>query len=259
MFSKLQYFLVRKTGIAVKKQWVSWTSINLFYPRARLYFGNWLPSGAYKEIFVQHRYRPPIPLPEGARIVDGGANIGISALYFLTNFPKARIEAYEASPPAFDLLHQTLNSLAIDRSHYKLINKALHTSDDPVGFFVVPDCASALNASISGRDSLYRLGEKIKVEAIDFRKVLREPVDFLKLDVEGHEYELLDLAEVSPASVRSMAVEFHDLKQNRQKFISLINRFRDQGYIVESVTEEEISLSDDDLFRDEVVLKVYAP
>ncbi len=259
MISRLQYFLVRKVSLAVKKQWVSWTSLNLFHPNARLHFGNWLPSGAYKEIFVQHSYRPPTPLTKGARIVDGGANIGISALYFLTNFPQAQVEAYEASPTAFDLLKGTLKSSQISQDHYKLINQALHTSDGSISFFVLPHCASALNASISGRDSLDRLGEKIEVEAVDFRKVLLNPVDFLKLDVEGHEYELLTLPEVSPSSVKSMAVEFHDLKENRQKFIGLINKFRDQGYKIEYATGKEISLSDDDLFCDEVILKIFTP
>ncbi len=257
LFPKLQYFLIRRTGVAVKKQWVDWTSLKLFHPNARLHFGNWLPSGAYKEIFVQHSYRPPVPLGEGARIIDGGANIGLSSLYFLANFPTARIEAYEASPAAFDLLQQTIRSLKLDPARYTLINKALHSSDDTINFFVLPHTASALNASISGRDSLDQLGEQIEVAAVDFRKILEKPIDFLKLDVEGHEYELLDLPEISPSTIRSMAVEFHDLQQNRDEFVSLVSRFRDQGYRVESVEGNEISLLDDKLFCDEIIIKIF--
>lgn len=250
---------MRKASLAVKKGWVSWDSLKLIHPNARLHYGNWIPSGAYKEIFVQNSYRPPVPLGDGARIVDGGANIGISALYLLTNYPQARLEAYEASPTAFELLQKTVQSSNINSDRYSLINKALHTKDDAIDFFVLPHCASALNSSISGRDSLDELGEKIQVDAVDFRKVIEKPVDFMKLDVEGHEYELLSLPEVSPATIRSMAVEFHDLAQNRQKFTDLFDKFRDQGYLVESLSGHEISLKDKDLFRDEIILRIYVP
>ncbi len=259
MFPKLQYFLVRKASVAIKKQWVGWTSLKLFHPSARLHFGNWLPSGAYKEIFVRHSYRPPIPLGKGARIVDGGANIGLSSLYFLANFPEARIEAYEASPAAFDLLQRTIKSSRNDPERYVLENKALHTADDTVSFYVLPHTASALNASISGRDSLDELGEKIEVDAVDFRKLLEKPIDFLKLDVEGHEYELLNLPEVSPSTIRSMAVEFHDLELNKEKFLNLMDGFRDQGYQIETLAGSEFSNPGNELPSDEIILKIFVP
>ncbi|MCW9035482.1 MAG: FkbM family methyltransferase [Rhodospirillales bacterium] len=258
MFARLQNFLIRKVGIAVKKNWINWTSLRIFYPYARLHFGSWMPSGVYKEIFRKHCYQPPISLPDNARIIDGGANIGLSVLYFLTKFPQAHVEAYEANPDTYDLLKKTIGSSKTDQRRYQLFNKALHTSDGTVKFFTLPDCPASLNASISGRDSLDQDGIEIEVEAVDFRRILEKPVDFLKLDVEGHEYQLLTLPEVTPKSIRSMIVEFHDLEQNKENFINLINQFYGLGYEVKTLEGEEVSLSDSTLFGKDILLKIYA-
>jgi len=105
---------------------------------------------------------------------------------------------------------------------------------------------------------LNQQGTEIEVEAVDYRKILEKPIDFLKLDVEGHEYQLLILPEVTPKSIRSMIVEFHDLEQNKEKFINLINQFYGLGYDVKTLEGQEISLSDNSLYGEDILLKIYA-
>ncbi len=57
----------------------------------------------YGEIFGQRIYQfaSPNPVPY---IIDGGANIGLSALYFKRLFPQSRVVAFEPDPAIYQLL-----------------------------------------------------------------------------------------------------------------------------------------------------------
>ena len=59
----------------------------------------------YKEIFEDQCYlRHGITLPEGATVVDIGANIGLFSLFVLSRSPTAKIYAFEPAPAVYDLL-----------------------------------------------------------------------------------------------------------------------------------------------------------
>jgi len=82
LLADAQNFIVRRYGVLVKKGLIKRERLNLYYPRSRLHFGNWLPEAAYKDVFVKNHYDGPISLGPGARIIDGGANIGLSSCIF---------------------------------------------------------------------------------------------------------------------------------------------------------------------------------
>ena len=85
----------------------------------------------YNAIFQQQIYRfetrKAAPL-----IIDGGANIGLSVLYFKRSFPHCRILAFEPDPNSFRLL--TKNCAAFDLDNVELIPKALWTQEGVVRF-----------------------------------------------------------------------------------------------------------------------------
>lgn len=133
------------------------------------------------EIFVDDAY-PTAALPPAARtIVDAGANIGATVRLFRTLYPDARIVALEPDPLTFELCRHNV-------------------SDDPN--------VSLRQGAIAGREGTLRLarlrgeswgtsiaadGDGFTVEATTLDALLREtgPVDLLKLDIEGAEWDVL--------------------------------------------------------------------
>ncbi|MFG1610398.1 amino acid adenylation domain-containing protein [Actinoplanes sp. NPDC049265] len=70
---------------------------------------------AYQEVFEWEAYtRGGGLIPEGARIVDVGAGIGMFAMYASTRAPGVRVLAAEATPGTFDLLRQNMSLHAVD-------------------------------------------------------------------------------------------------------------------------------------------------
>src|SRR5258706_10771593 len=59
--------------------------------------------GIYSDIFVQEPYRFRCET-ETPLIIDGGANVGVSTLYFKRLFPRSRVIAFEADPQTFEAL-----------------------------------------------------------------------------------------------------------------------------------------------------------
>ncbi|MFJ6694634.1 FkbM family methyltransferase [Streptomyces sp. NPDC091272] len=63
----------------------------------------------YEEIFVQQAYLPEgMTLPEGATVIDVGANIGMYSLFVHTMFPTAKVYAFEPMPPVLEKLSANL-------------------------------------------------------------------------------------------------------------------------------------------------------
>lgn len=259
ILTDIQHFFLRVAGLALKIGFTNRSRIRLFHPAARLYFGNWLPVGAYKDIFVTDHYRCPVPLGDGARIIDGGANIGLSSLYFLQRYPTAQVDSYEANPPTVALLEKTLASANFAVGRYTVHGKALHTQTGQLPFYADPDVPSALNSSITGRDNLKERGARIDVPAIDIRSLLTTPIDLLKLDVEGHEYQLLDIAEIAPDTVRAMIIEFHEMDDHRDACESIFSRFRKAGYVIDCADLPELNLALPTSWTGTHIIRIFIP
>jgi len=87
----------------------------------------------YREVFLNNEYffesntNKPI-------IVDCGANIGTSTLYFKTLFPKSTILAFEANPVTFQMLEK--NVRANDLKDVFIYNIALASTDGFLPFYM---------------------------------------------------------------------------------------------------------------------------
>ena len=85
----------------------------------------------WKEIFVDEIYRfscsAPIPV-----ILDLGANIGLSVLYFKRLFPACRIYAYEPDPYIFEILQRNVTEFHL--TDVTLVNEAVAEFSGELGF-----------------------------------------------------------------------------------------------------------------------------
>lgn len=188
-------------------------------------------ANLFREIFLLREYAFSCDHPP--RILDCGSNVGMSVLFFKHHFPDARIDAFEPDAEAFGHLEANVsrNGLADVTLH----RSAIYNREGEVDFCSAaePDTSSRLEMSIFPSS----LGEKeVKRDPVPctcLSSQLDEPVDFLKLDVQGAEYAVLK--EVSAKGrldrIREMVIEYHyDPVQNPLgKILSLLE---DAGFYV---------------------------
>jgi FkbM family methyltransferase len=163
----------------------------------------------YDEIFGRRIYAFE-PETTSPFIIDGGANIGISVAYFKKTYPDSRIVAFEPDPDIFRILQSNVRSAGFEG--VELINKALWHAETELAFW--NEGADAGRISRPRDDTQPR---KSRVPAVRLRPYLTERVDFLKLDIEGAEVEvLLDCADLLP-QVRHLFVEYHSFAGEEQR------------------------------------------
>ena len=122
-------------------------------------------------------------------ILDIGANIGISTLYLAALFPNARLFAFEPDPDNFQLLIK--NTQALER--VTCMPYALGQLNSEVKLYdsVNPNNYSGFSLYEEGRD----IANWKKVQCRHAGAVMKElglfMVDFIKIDTEGAEWEIL--------------------------------------------------------------------
>lgn len=184
----------------------------------------------YWDIFLDEEFKfnceTEVPI-----IYDCGANIGMSILYFKQLYPKAKIKAFEADPYITEILKSNLLKNKI--TDVEIINKAVWINNNGVEF------------GIEGADagSIYYPGKKIKVESIRLKDWIEkeEKIDFLKIDIEGAEYEvILDCKDVLN-KVKNIFFEWHSFDYMPQKLGQILivlesNKFR---YYIQNITKRK--------------------
>jgi FkbM family methyltransferase len=132
-----------------------------------------------REILVEGEYKTPYQPPHPMRIVDLGANIGIASLWFLGEFPSARIEAYEPDPDTFRYLKQNLSSF----NTVSLFQEAALRDGEVKIYHQQKHIASSIFAAPGRVDAV-----TVKAKSLD--TIVGDGLDILKVDIEGAEFEL---------------------------------------------------------------------
>jgi FkbM family methyltransferase len=177
----------------------------------------------YQEIFVGEIYRFTSPRSRPT-IIDCGANIGTSVVYFRSLYPDCRITAVEADPEIFAVLGSNLETQGV--SDVTLLNRAVSHLDEPVRFHVEGADAGRIHPlSTSGRSVTV---ETVKLDDL-IEGFLDGPVDFLKIDVEGAETEAICSAKRLDR-VDNLFVEYHSFRDAPQNLHRLLAALTDQGF-----------------------------
>src|SRR5260370_5415872 len=154
---------------------------------------------SYADIFRQqvYRFRPSSPNP---LIVDAGSNIGLSVIYFKLTYPGSRVIAFEADAKIFEVMKR--NCAAFGFEDVELNAKAVWNADTPLEFLA--------QVGEPGRVAKETETDTIRVPACRLRDYLDQPVDLLKVDIEGAEAQVLPDCEDRLHNVRNIIVESHD-------------------------------------------------
>jgi FkbM family methyltransferase len=171
---------------------------------------SYLAEGSYqlllREIFFREEYKFEAET-DAPVILDCGANIGMATLFFKRIYPKACISSFEADPATASVLRQN-----VEQNHLQDVmvhNLMLCNTEGDHPFYTGADEAGILSMSANpNRTSNHR---EIIVKAGKLSSYINGPIDFLKLDVEGAEWDVMtDLKSSGKLSlIRSMVIEYH--------------------------------------------------
>jgi FkbM family methyltransferase len=177
---------------------------------------------SYGEIFQREIYRFTTG-NAAPTIIDCGANIGLSVIYFKRLYPAARIIAFEADPGVYDVLAANVRALGL--SDVALHNNAVWKEETVLDFF-----SEGADAGRLGSTSTFS-GKTKKVHAVRLREYLRQaPVDLLKIDIEGAETAVLRDCADSLANVQRLFVEYHSFEDRPQELHELLTLLHDAGF-----------------------------
>jgi FkbM family methyltransferase len=158
------------------------------------------------------------------RILDCGANVGLASLYFRRAYPGARITAYEADPALFAMLDDNLARNA--GGTVETCHAALWTSTGTLTF----RCEGADSGMIATLPGVVE-GRSTVVPSLRLRDVLAaEPIDVLKLDIEGAEDAVLADCEPVLHNVRALVMDLHEFDPSARQAPRVLDLLTRAGF-----------------------------
>jgi len=174
--------------------------------------------------------------------IDIGANDGGVSLPWLSD-PGVVVYAFEPDPDMF----KNLQSNAAGDPRYHCINKAVSSVEGTVDFYVSTDpaCSSLLPYTEDGLKRWLcppqrKLESKkvIKVEAISLKRFIQDygivSVDYLKVDTQGHDLEVLKSAGDALKLVKTLVFEVqtteYELYKGSSKLSDCLQYMNDMGF-----------------------------
>jgi FkbM family methyltransferase len=179
----------------------------------------------YKDIFVKRIYHFDAQRPDPF-ILDCGSNIGGAILYFKHVYPQARIIGFEPDPAIFPYLRENIARNKLN--DVQLVQAALRGREGTAPFYSDGKSGSRIANEFS--ENMPHGWAKYEVNCVHLRDYLTEPVDFLKMNIEGAEWDVLADSEDQLRKVREMVIEYHylpGLPRMLHKILELLHR---QGF-----------------------------
>ncbi|HXD77556.1 MAG TPA: FkbM family methyltransferase [Puia sp.] len=171
-----------------------------------------------KEIFVEELYKQE--LNGKSYIIDCGANMGMSIIYLKRLCPDAEIIGFEPDETNFDLLTRNIGSYGFKDI---TIKKEAVWKEDTVLHF---SNAGSMSSKIVHAST----GTSLEVKAIRLKTFLTRPVDFLKMDIEGAEFEVIMDAAESLFHVKNLFIEYHGCFDQQKELSTLLNMLSGKGF-----------------------------
>lgn len=171
-------------------------------------------------------------------IIDLGANNGMFSILAARLAKKGRVIAVEPHPINFEYLQLNIKSSGV--KNITTVNKAV---DSSFGLKELNTDSFGTHSLIEfyefGSEKIANAGNKIKIETVTLDGILEEfnfdKIDYLKIDIEGMEYEILgNLTRTTFKKIKKIVIEYHDyIRPNTKNYIE--NLLRKNDYIVDVV------------------------
>ncbi len=188
-----------------------------------------IPSGECK-------FSSPIPNP---RIIDAGAHIGVMTTYFKTQYPDSTIVAFEPNPSSFAKLVDNIEGNGF-RS-VTPINAALAHYDGTAALFGASDDETRGNSISQTWGMRNEHSTQMQTRTTKLSHYLREPCEFLKLDVEGEEFNVLNECARYLYNVREIELEVHITADTRFSVYNIEHILLSAGFQITMKKTRDIS------------------
>lgn len=179
----------------------------------------------WHDIFVAGslRFASESPAP---RILDCGANIGLSSLYFKKLYPDARITAYEADPAIASICRENLR--VNGAGDVDVVASAVWTGTGAVCFQREGADSGAIAGTSQGLHA-----PSVEVPAVRLRDLVSaERIDLVKLDVEGAEGAVLADCAGALDGVRALVIDLHEFDPARRQTPDVLRVLEAAGFVV---------------------------
>ncbi len=179
-----------------------------------------------KEIFAEEVYNFQAGT-DTPYILDCGSNIGLSVIYFKRLYPKARVIAFEPDLAINRQLKNNLHVFGFDDVDVQ--QKAIWTKETTLSFAATGSLGGRVDEGAAQNEAAENI---IKVDAVRLKDYLTEKVDFLKIDIEGPELEVLTDCADSLANVQHIFVEYHSDPAKEQELTTILSVLKSAGFRV---------------------------
>ena len=163
---------------------------------------------------------------EAPTIIDLGAHIGLTVLYWKQLYPKAKIQAFEPNPTSFAMLAQNMVDNGIEG--VELFQKAVSPRGGQLTLHEDPDWRSTMGIIPAGWRGIQKT-KSLTVESEPIANIIVGEISLLKMDIEGMEYEGLGAANLK--RVKNIIVEVHPRAGHKSDEVEKLLRSR--GFRVE--------------------------
>lgn len=183
-----------------------------------------------REIFGSHEYYAEFDT-DTPYIIDAGAYLGLSVLYFKNLVPKAVILAIEPNPEILPVLEKNIFENMVD--DVVIAPVALSDKEGKEKFYMdsSKDEWYSTAGMWEGAWSKRQESKHTYVETRRLKDFLVQKVDLLKMDIEGVEQKVIMDCGEDVKKIKAMMIEFHGVGDN--SLIKLVHFLEDNGFIVE--------------------------
>ncbi len=182
-------------------------SFQVFHRRIAVTSGSF---GVVREIFGRNAYVTPAELMPCQTIVDLGANCGVFSLYALIHAPKAHVYAIDVQPEQMAALRANIAANGFAPRITTDVGMIGAASDD------------------WGREFL-RSHPEVQIFNLDSFMKKIGPCDFLKCDIEGGEFHIVNEQMRWMDGVRRFSMEYHGTPVEGEKLAVIL---RKKGFLV---------------------------
>ena len=183
-----------------------------------------------REIFTHDQYYFETENPE-PKIIDAGAHIGLSTLYFKSLYPAAHIIAIEPNPHLYELLEKNIWENQLE--NVTIIQGALAETQGTEELFI--DASKnkwwSTGSFIKGAWTTQQESNTLTVETWPLSEFITQPIDLLKLDIEGAEHRVIEGSLESLQLVDQIQMEYHSTRS--QNLFTLSEKLKELGFRLE--------------------------
>lgn len=172
-----------------------------------------------REVFSHNEYYFETDNPAPV-IIDAGAHIGLTTLYFKSLYPAAKITAIEPNPQLFEILEKNIWENQLE--DVTLIQGALGAEHGTTELFVDSTKNEwwSTGSFIKGAWTKQQVSEPVEVETWPLSEFITQPIDLLKMDIEGAEQAVLEGSQEALGLVNQIVMEYHSVKTQNLFYLS---------------------------------------